>query len=303
MDYKLKEEPEDFIVTEVFKRKLEDSGKYSICLLKKINYNTEDAVKRICDKLNVKRNRAGYAGLKDKRAITYQTISLLQVPKNKIENLDLKDIELSFLGYSNGPVSLGDLEGNKFEIRIKNVDTSKIKKQTKMLNLFDSQRFSSQNHIIGKHIIKGEFEEATSKLDIASVKEHLETHSNDYVNAIRTIPKKILLIYVHAYQSFIWNKMAPLAKTKTLQIPGFGLEIDENYPLIKKALDEEGITQRDFIVREIPNLSCEGTTRDVYVEIKDLSIETFPEKNEALFKFYLSKGSYATLVIKNLIQE
>ncbi|MFT4311000.1 MAG: tRNA pseudouridine(13) synthase TruD [Candidatus Woesearchaeota archaeon] len=303
MDFILKENPEDFIVDEVFKRKLEENGKYSICRLKKINYNTEDAIKTICNSLNIKRNRAGYAGLKDRRAITYQTISLLQVPKNKIENLDLKDIELEFLGYSNGPVSLGDLEGNKFEIRVKNVDTSKIKRKEKILNLFDSQRFSSQNHLVGRHIIKGEFEEAARKLEnIKSVKEHLVSHPNDYVNAIRTIPKKILLIYVHAYQSFIWNKIAHLAKTKTLQIPGFGLEIDEN-SLIKKALDEEGLTQRDFIVRQIPGLSCEGANRDVFVEIKDLEISVFPEKKEALFKFYLPKGSYATLVVKNLIED
>jgi len=74
--YELKKIPEDFIVKEVADRTFGPEGKYLVCLLKKKNYNTEDAVQAICKALGAVRKNISYAGNKDRKAVTYQHISL-----------------------------------------------------------------------------------------------------------------------------------------------------------------------------------------------------------------------------------
>ena len=111
----LKQIPEDFIVKEIpgFE---EMNGSYSIFLLKKTNYTTEKAIQTICDSLHIDRKRVGYAGIKDKKAITSQYISIYKIKKEKVRALALKDIELEHVSNSKKPISLGNLEGNSFGI-------------------------------------------------------------------------------------------------------------------------------------------------------------------------------------------
>ena len=49
----------------------------------------------------------------------------------------------------------------------------------------------------------------------------------------------------------------------------------------------------------MPELSSEGTERDLFIEIKDFKIREM-EKDKAVVSFSLPKGSYATVVIKEL---
>ncbi|MFH1505557.1 MAG: tRNA pseudouridine(13) synthase TruD, partial [archaeon] len=112
--YKIKQKPEDFIVDEVSDIELQERGDYIVFELKKTNYTTERAIQRICESLHIPRKKVGYAGSKDKMAVTSQYISLFKINKEKIERLKLKDIELTFKGYSDKPISLGDLKGNRF---------------------------------------------------------------------------------------------------------------------------------------------------------------------------------------------
>jgi len=296
--YEIKRIPEDFIVNEITNIKLNDKGIYSIFLLKKKDYATEKAIQTIAEKLNILRKLVGYAGNKDKKAVTTQYIS---IKGTNIKELKLKDIELELKGYSDKPVSLGDLEGNEFIINVYTED--KPKKIEKMLNYFGEQRFSKNNKDIGKAMIKKDFKKA---VELAlehehdyelKCKEYLSHNPADYIGALRKIPQKILQMYIHSYQSFLWNKMAEHEKnnTKTLPIIGFGTKPDS---VIDSILKEEGITVRDFIIRPIPELSQEGSERDLYAEIKDLDIK--PIEKGYKIKFKLQKGAYATEAIKQI---
>ena len=73
--YKIKQIPEDFIVKEINDIILNNDGKYSYFLLKKKNYNTLNAIKAIAKKLKINEKDIGFAGNKDKEAVTKQTIS------------------------------------------------------------------------------------------------------------------------------------------------------------------------------------------------------------------------------------
>jgi len=159
--------------------------------------------------------------------------------------------------------------------------------------------------IIGKSIVKGNFEKAVklllkNNLIKNKIKEHLKNKPKDYVNATKLIDKKLLMLFIHAYQSYIWNETVQKLKKipKTVPIVGFGTEIKNN--TIKEILKKEDLTPRDFIIRQIPDLSAEGTDRNVFVQVKNFKILK-KTKDTATISFGLPKGSYATMVVKTLL--
>jgi tRNA pseudouridine13 synthase len=85
---KFKEYPEDFIVEEFIDFK-KQKGDFYYYILEKKNYNTLDAVNKIAEKLKINKNKIRFAGLKDRKAVTKQYISIY---KYKINQLKLKDV-------------------------------------------------------------------------------------------------------------------------------------------------------------------------------------------------------------------
>lgn len=297
--YKIKQKPEDFFVKEIIELKSKENGRYTYFILKKKNYTTLRALQHIGNILKIPIKNFGFAGTKDKKAVTEQSVSAKNISKERIEEIKLKDIEINFIGKGDKPISLGDLEGNYFEIIAR--DCSKEpKKLESFKNFFGEQRFSKNNAEIGKAIIKKEFEKAAKLISENkgdqedALKKHLEKRKNDFVGALRKIPLKILKIYVHAYQSLLWNRMAENTEKKEIPIIGFATKLDQE---CKKILLKEGINQRDFIIREIPELTSEGDKRKVFVNVKKLEIKKIEEKDYML-KFMLPKGSYATEFIR-----
>ncbi len=347
--HKIKQLPEDFIVREINDIGLNDSGKYSYFLLKKKNCNTLRAIQKIAEKLNINEKNIGFAGNKDKNALTEQVISIYKGNKS-IENIRIKGIELKYLGKGDGEIYLGNLRGNDFIITIRNLaekDIKNIKEKAGnnkifMPNYFGQQRLSNNNSLIGKAIIKSNFKEAVdlvleSNSDYSEkINQHLQRQKNDFVGALRIISFRLLKLYIHSYQSFLFNKALeqyiktnkkPINKkisnflehikfslrsnfiyNKKIPIIGFGTEIDnkniEN--IIKKILNEEKINLRDFIVRAIPDLSSEGVERNALVKINDFKIikaekdELNKNKEKITISFSLPKGSYATVLVDYL---
>lgn len=328
--YQIKQIPEDFVVREINELKLDNSGNYSYFLLKKRNYNTLKAIETIAEKLRTNKKSIGFAGNKDKNAITEQIISIKNGNKN-IENLKLKDIELKFIGKGNEEIYLGNLKGNEFEITIRNLANKEIKNiekkiknnQILMPNYFGPQRFSNHNAEIGKSIAKKDFKKAVELIietnsDFKNeILEHLEKKPNDFVVALKIMPLKLLKLYVHSYQSLLFNKaLEKLIKDNKIKpgsnekipIVGFGTEIENNAlnKIIKKIMEKEKIFERDFIIRQIPELSSEGSEREAFIKINDFKIikhekdELNKNKEKIVVKFSLPKGCYATVLIENL---
>ncbi len=316
--YKIKQIPEDFVVNEVSSVTY-SKGEYGYFLLKKRNYSTQTAVERIADFLNIPLKFIGYAGNKDRQGVTTQMISI-KGPFERAKKFKAKDLELEFKGNGNQPISLGDLEGNKFEIIVRNI-TKAPKKIKKFINYFDEQRFSKNNAAIGKALVKKDFKKAIELLTESSgdYERDVENHYNtthDAIGSIRRIPKKIINLYIHAYQSEIWNQAAEklskiVKKNVELPLVGFGTEIkDEKIKkVIEAIMKQEGIGYRDFIIRSMPEISSEGNSRKLYAEVKKLTIgeleddELNNKMKKVKISFFLYKGCYATMAIKNMFKE
>jgi len=328
--YIIKSKPEDFIVNEIPDREWQENGKYLVLKVKKTNLNTEYIAQYICKTLGLKRSLLTYAGTKDRNAITTQFFSIKDASKSHLERLRLDGATFSFAGFTSEPLSLGSLKGNEFIITVRNLEPNQMPHPlTIMPNYFGPQRFgvSGTNAEIGKLFIKKNFEEA-SKLIIeaggdqaTSLKESLAKQEHNYSTAFRSIPKKILSIYVHAYQSLLFNEMLEeLVKTVSskdfvgLKIPLIGFDTDEpDFPPLRtvfnKILEREQLTQRDFIIREIPDLTSEGDMRSATIPIEHLVLgtpehdEENPGKQKITIAFTLPKGAYATVAIKELFGE
>lgn len=313
----IKEKPQDFIVKELLDLDLDDTGDYAYYELTKTDTAQEDAFKTICNKLNIKRKLINYAGTKDKKAVTTQFISIFNGPK---KDYDFDNVKLKYIGQGKERISLGQLKANHFEITVKT--DKEPRKITQIPNYFDDQRFgiNKNNHIIGKLLLQKKFKEAAGQIKQSQriVDMYLQSNPTDFVGAIRSLPKKIMQMYIHAYQSFLFNELLKkeiektdyfeveyaagvlffpkieLANTK-LPLIGFGTE--EN---VEKVLVSEGITLRDFIMKQIPELSSEGAEREAFIEPKDLEVKKID--NGYLVSFSLPAGSYATVVIKAMFE-
>lgn len=335
--YKLKQLPEDFVVIERPAVKTEVQGKYLYFWMKKREKNTIDAVKELAKALRIREKDIGFAGSKDKQAVTEQLISLAGVKKEIIEELIIKQVVLEFYGYGSKPISLGDLQGNEFEIVIRNLSKEKIEEITLVENYFDEQRFSEHNIEIGRHLIRKEFAKAVSAIDDLKVKQYLEKKPTDYVGALKVLPMRLLRMYVNAYQSYLWNKtvaqylqkngkllkeivysggklifVSGSGNFKDTKIPlvGFSHEEIENaeiQEIIDEIMEEEHLSYADFVIKQIPELTLEGELRKVFVPVHDLELgrkvtdELNPGKKKVKVSFVLPKGSYATMVIKRIV--
>ncbi|MBT7902380.1 tRNA pseudouridine(13) synthase TruD [Candidatus Woesearchaeota archaeon] len=339
--YKLKQIPEDFIVEEIANLKLVPKGKFLIYEMKKKDCNTVHAIEQLAKHLKVPLKFIGFAGSKDRHAVTTQFISVKKARPNfqfLLDQFSSDLISLDLIGEADEPLSLGDLETNRFVITVRNLtddDTNKIQsfKPDQIENYFDEQRFSEKNPLIGIEVLKGNFKEVCDLCDEYCCRDHLKKQSKDFVGAFKRIPMKIRLMYIHAFQSLLFNRALQQlteeqTKNPTLTKYSFGTFAfstqdtitEQNLPLIGFAsefetgkinelftsyLKEYDITLRDFAIRSIPALSCEGDLRPAYFKVSGFEYELMDDdlnsdKKKIVLKFILPKGSYATIVIKKI---
>jgi len=334
--YQIKQNPEDFIVIEEIILETKEKGTYAYFKLWTKDYTMMNALQHIADFWRAPLKDIGFAGTKDKKAITEQSISVKNGSPKLAENFKHDNIKLTFLGYGDSPISLGDLRGNKFEIVIRNIELAP-KKVDFIINYFDEQRFSTNNVAVGKAMIKRKFEEACDIIREHKVQEYLQDQPRNFVEALKCVPFKILKLYVHSFQSWLWNEAVreylqckyseeKLSKLKYSQgelvfpaekpeetsfpIVGFGTDYpnEEIEDIYEKLLEKEGVGERDFIIRAMPDLSSEGSERDLVVDVQDLEIGQLEDdelnagKKKCKVKFFLKKGSYATMVVKKIME-
>jgi tRNA pseudouridine13 synthase len=300
---------EDFVVKEKLSRKVQKfrretggmkkvDGPYTVLKLKKKGMTSEQAIKKAAKIYSIREKDIGLAGLKDKFAITEQYITI----KNFFgENFVSDSLTIEKVGVSDRPLSPGDLEGNFFEITLHNCKEPKktVKKiedlkKKGMKNYFGKQRFGKfgDNHKIGLMILKRKFLDAMKKIN---------SHGYEF-KSIRSVPKKKLKFYIHAYQSHIFNKtLDELAENASDKGKIFGYDckfensvFDKN---AKKILEKEKIMLKDFQISEL-GIMCRGGEREIRIHPIFNKIENVGDI--IYLEFFLPAGSYATVLINEL---
>lgn len=346
--------------------------------LEKFNTDEFNAVRILTRFIGTSKKRIGFAGVKDKRAITSQRISFFNPNLERLQKMNLKYIKLSNPEWSKERIEIGDLKGNEFEITIRNIsiEEKELKKTIEacfkqmekgIANYFGEQRFGGireVTHLVGKQFIKKQFKEAVMLyLTFTNEKEeetlrnarnalketnnfqdalnsfpikyryeriilqHLCKYPNDFIGAFRGLPKSLQYMFVHAYQSFLFNKIIEerikqghgLKEIKgdelidgipTAALFGFESTFAEGKAgeIEKKILKEEQTELSEFFVKEFPELSSKGARKKIALipeNLKLLKIEAdeFNEnKLKAIISFNLDKGNYATTVLRELMK-
>jgi tRNA pseudouridine13 synthase len=318
--------PEDFVVTEAETKDFLPDGKFACFWMTKKDLSTLQALEDIASELKISLKLFSVAGNKDKRAITTQLIAVDEKLKDVVGRTFLPNITLSFAGFSDSPLHLGDLSHNHFDIVVRDCSHETPLIHTEFYpNYFGPQRFSSNNARIGELLIRGDYSRAVELIIESNseysgiMKDFLEENPRNKVGALKIIPKNLLKLYMHSFQSLLWNEMAAMClkdetdfakwKDTILPLPGFGIQASEQIlDTFNSVLQKHTISERDFILRQFPEISLEGSDRRIVsrITLKNLVAdvdEFFSGKKKIMASFDLEKGSYATVAIKFLVKE
>jgi tRNA pseudouridine13 synthase len=273
---KINEKPNNPVLSASSKRQ-----RFLLCVLVKRNWNMFSAINHISRQLGINEAQIWFAGIKDAKAITAQYITIDHCLIEEIMALNFKDITLYPLGYVREHLSAYYLLGNKFRIRISELDNtiSEIKKSANKIvgeldelggipNYFGHQRFGTVRpitHLVGKAIIKDNFEEAIMIfLAKYSDSEHPSSRqarkdllrTQDYKQSLKDFPKQLhfeRLILSHLVKKpndFIGALMRLPFKLQTLFVQAyqsylFNLFLSER---LEKGFSMKKATSGDFVV-------------------------------------------------------
>lgn len=121
--------PEDFIVTETLSYELSGEGENLYLLIEKESLNTQQVCQHLAKVFNRRLRDVGYAGLKDKHAITRQWFSIQMNVKQTpdLSGVDTEQIRLIKTVRHGRKLKVGSLKSNHFAIRLRSVtDTESL---------------------------------------------------------------------------------------------------------------------------------------------------------------------------------
>jgi len=243
---KIKQKPEDFVVTELNRYELSKTGPFALYRLLKWDIGTLEAIRNLAGNWNLSKAQISFGGLKDRHARTEQVISIRGGPER---NLDGSAFRVEYLGRSRDPITRASFQGNRFGITVRDLaeipDLEPVKRFG-VPNYFDDQRFGSlrgtEGEFIGRALVRGEYEKAL-RLALASpsgedrkrdreikvlmrdrwgdwaklkaelpgtveraVAAYLDGHPGAFGFAFEHLDQNLRILYVSAYQSYLWNR-------------------------------------------------------------------------------------------------
>ncbi len=145
---------------------------------------------------------------------------------------------------------------------------------------------------------------------------HLAQNPVDFIGTFKTFPKKLQKMFVNAFQAFIWNETAEELWNKkifpeNLKIFGHETKLSKSNDadkIILHILETEKILPENFQIKEIPDISSKGGEREFLLKPKEIKILEISEdefnagKLKAKISFALPAGSYATIILKEIMK-
>ena len=393
---------EDFYVEEIPEMLPTGEGPNIWIWIEKIGRTTLDVVLDIARDLHIDRKRMGFAGMKDKKALTRQWICIANMESEEqfrqVENLDIYKTDFLEITRGRKKLRMGQLNGNKFKILIRDLDdieksadvaneVLKQLEQTGIPNYYGWQRFGkprTNTHLVGEALIQNDLAEAVRRYignpspeesnenqlarqayDDGDLEKSLELMGKGmryekmmirqlikdskkgeltdkaYMNALHALPKPLQRMFVHAYQSYLFNDVVSrrvdmginkyvegdiiidneehIIRDKTPEeyqelidnfevnptVPLYGTKVPfaggEVGEMEKAVLDSYGLEKSDFEVPKMPRLGSHGLRRAVRFQVWDASAKATDDG--VLAEFSINKGSYATAVLREVMKK
>ena len=166
----IRTEPQDFLVEEIPAYLPSGSGEHLMILVEKCDRTTENVIKELVSQTNTGRGQIGHAGMKDRRAVTRQWLSLPASAKDRLADFKLEGVKIIQTGLHGNKLKTGHLKGNRFNIRVRGLDpqaTQALVQRSQLVakngipNYFGPQRFgrNGANEQTGRELISGKRKE------------------------------------------------------------------------------------------------------------------------------------------------
>lgn len=162
---RIKVEPEDFQVEEIPAYEPSGAGEHLYLWVRKRDVDTPQTARAIARALALSPDDVGYAGLKDRRAVTWQYFSVPASAEARLGAFADERIQILRSARHGNRLRTGHLRGNRFRVRIREADSEGAARavvtalaERGFANFFGSQRFgrSDDNADLGRRLLKGE---------------------------------------------------------------------------------------------------------------------------------------------------
>ena len=315
----LKAECADFVVKENLGYSMAGEGEFVAVRVRKTDANTLFVGEKLAQFAGISARNMSYAGLKDRRAVTEQWFSLQMPGKTTPDfgDFQLEGIEILEVTRHNRKIRTGSLDGNYFDILLRNaIENDDLKVRLENLskfgfpNYFTEQRFGRDGHNLTQALrwAKGEIQvkdrkkrsfylsAARSEVFNLVVSERLKQGV-----ANRVLPNDI----VQLSGSHSWFVADEKEDLNVLQLRLEQGDLQLTAPLIGEtaqpacSLENDIVQQHQDIVKLMKQERLKPARRPLLMKPKDFNWQF--EETGLRLKFYLPAGSYATALVRELV--
>lgn len=315
----IKSTPSDFVVEEFLPFEPSGVGSHTYVKIEKTNMTTFAAIERLARVLGISSSDIGFAGMKDSQAITRQFLSI-PLPPEKILAIEIPNLKILSATPHRHKLRRGLVKENSFDITIREVAPDAVPKAEKILNMlktrgvpnfYGPQRFGveGKNVDAAKLILAGEHrgDKRLLRLLVSSYQAHLFNkvleRRLDSFDALW--PGDLAWHYsrfflVDEITAELTSRLASFDISPTGPIFGYRMPhpTGQEAELENQILESENLDLSRFKIG--PALRFRGTRRPFRVPLKNLEI--LPEQTSLRLKFVLPSGSYATIVLAELMK-
>ncbi len=321
-NYKIRSKPADFFVEETLGFELSGEGEHVYLMLEKIGQNTTAIADRLAKFAGVRSGSIGYAGLKDRDAVTRQwfSVQLPQVGEADWQGLDALDLHVLKVSQHAKKLRKGAIAFNRFELLLREVEGDRLKIDSRLEwirdngvpNYFGPQRFGRSGDNVNNAIA---WLQSNRKLPSRQLK-------GIYLSSIRSYLFNQLLAC--RVRKKIWNKAvkgdvfllngtnscfydADLSISLQQRIqkkdihPGLMLFGEDGLNCSGEAweFEQQILNQYQPLTKGLQTMNMKKAWRSSRLLVTDLQWE-WSNDNLLLLTFKLPPGTYATSVLAEL---
>jgi tRNA pseudouridine13 synthase len=316
--------PEDFFVDEVLGFEPELDGEHVLLHIEKRNTNTQWLADQLARYAGIPKRDVSYAGLKDRNAVTRQwfSLGLAGSPEPEWEDMNIENVRVLRHARHRRKLRRGTLQGNRFELVIRELQGDVAKLETRLQqvaqqgvpNYFGEQRF-------GHH--GANLQQAIAMFQGKRIKDR---HKRSlYLSAARSFLFNELLsqrVAAGNWNLAIAGDVMLLAGSNSYFVPD---EHDEdiqqrlaNFDIHpsgclwgkgesaargQAAILEDSLTQtHPEYCRGLEQAGLKQERRSLRLRVAELEWDLDASQQQLVLRFFLPAGSYATTVLRELVQ-
>lgn len=322
IDAQFRAELEDFAVEEIPAYPPSGSGDHVFALIEKRDLTTRQALRRLCTEVGADLADAGWAGLKDKRGVTRQWVSLFRVDPEAVRRIAAPDLRVLDAVRHDRKLRTGHLRGNRFHVRLRGIDAPGIGRLRTVLdriqekglpNYYGEQRFGRRgdNAVRALRWVRGETRPPRKafnrKLEMSALQAEL---FNRHVAALvddqalgRVFEGGLVKKHDSGGVFVVEDVSEAQSRADRFELsatgPIFGAKMrwprGPSKDREEALLEDAGLTRSDFArwKRVAP-----GTRRSVRVLVPEIAVSVSGDTVE--LDFTLPAGSYATILVREI---